>query len=326
MQKIFVCKYTKSRVEKAVVSFFLHFTAKKSAQVIFYTFFFLHLQCKVCNSRKRGKKHKQLSPTTRIMIEKIIERANDLPPISLEEMSGIKLMNRTDTKYVATINQLLAFLKAVQGEYYIQEINGIRLASYHTTYFDTDNNEMYVMHHNGKLVREKIRVRTYEDTEITFLEVKNKNNHKRTNKKRIEVRGVNSLIEEQERVIPFLGKHAWYKLDEIRPTIENWFNRITLVNSAKTERLTIDFNLRFHNFLTDERRKLEHITVIELKRDGNVHSPSLEIFRKLRIKRSGFSKYCMGCALTNKGLKRNNFKERLNLIDKLEKIQKNNIL
>jgi hypothetical protein len=265
-------------------------------------------------------------PTTDKMIDRIIERANKLPPISLEEMSGIKLMNRTDTKYVATINQLLAFLQAVEGKYYIQEINGVRLASYHTTYFDTDNNEMYVMHHNGKLVREKIRVRTYEDSQITFLEVKNKNNHKRTNKKRIAVRAVDSLVEEQDNVIPFLGKHAWYKLDEIKPVIENRFNRITLVNFGKTERLTIDFNLRFHNFLSGDKKELQHITIIELKRDGNVFSPSLDIFRKLRIKRSGFSKYCMGCALTNKNLKRNNFKERLNLIKKLENIQKNNTI
>ena len=260
------------------------------------------------------------------MIDRIIERANKLPPISLEEMSGIKLMNRTDTKYVATINQLLAFLQAVEGKYYIQEINGVRLASYHTTYFDTDNNEMYVMQHNGKLVREKIRVRTYEDSQITFLEVKNKNNHKRTNKKRIAVRAVDSLVEEQDNVIPFLGKHAWYKLDEIKPVIENRFNRITLVNFGKTERLTIDFNLRFHNLLSGDKKELQHITIIELKRDGNVFSPSLDIFRKLRIKRSGFSKYCMGCALTNKNLKRNNFKERLNLIKKLENIQKNNTI
>ena len=34
-------------------------------------------------------------------------------PIPLEEMSGIKLMNRTDTKFVATTEQLYAFLTAV---------------------------------------------------------------------------------------------------------------------------------------------------------------------------------------------------------------------
>ncbi len=98
------------------------------------------------------------------MTERIAEKALSLPPITLKEMSGIKLMNRTDTKFVATLEQLVAFLSAVKGKYFIQEIDGKRIASYHTTYFDTDDYEMYRMHHAGRTVREKIRVRTYLDS------------------------------------------------------------------------------------------------------------------------------------------------------------------
>ena len=156
------------------------------------------------------------------------------------------------------------------------------------------------------------------DTNDTFLEVKNKNNHGRTKKKRILVNGLHSLQAESERVVPFLAQYAWYKLEEISPVIENWFNRITLVNMGKTERLTIDFNLRFHHLKSDGRDSLKHVAIIELKRDGNVPSPALEIIRELRIRKSGFSKYCIGSALTNKELKRNNFKERLRMIEKLE--------
>ncbi len=252
------------------------------------------------------------------MYKEIKEKAQQLPPITLEEMSGIKLMNRTDTKFVASFEQLNAFLLAVQGKYYIQEKEGERLAEYHTTYFDTPDYEMYRMHHCGKQVREKIRVRTYLDSNDTFLEVKNKNNHGRTKKKRIMVEGVDTLRAEGENVVPFLAKHAWYTLDDVSPVIENWFNRITLVNFGKSERLTIDFNLRFHHLKSDERNKLERVAIIELKRDGNVPSPALEIIRALRIRRSGFSKYCIGSALTHKGLKRNNFKERLMMINKME--------
>lgn len=252
------------------------------------------------------------------MYKEIKEKAQQLPPITLEEMSGIKLMNRTDTKFVASFEQLNAFLLAVQGKYYIQEKEGERLAEYHTTYFDTPDYEMYRMHHCGKQVREKIRVRTYLDSNDTFLEVKNKNNHGRTKKKRIMVEGVDTLRAEGENVIPFLAKHAWYTLDDVSPVIENWFNRITLVNFGKSERLTIDFNLRFHHLKSDERNKLERVAIIELKRDGNVPSPALEIIRALRIRRSGFSKYCIGSALTHKSLKRNNFKERLMMIHKME--------
>lgn len=174
------------------------------------------------------------------------------------------------------------------------------------------------MHHNGKARREKIRVRTYLDSNDTFLEVKNKNNHGRTKKKRINVQSVDTLHNERGNVVPFLAKHAWYMLDEVHPVIENWFNRITLVNYGKTERLTIDFNLRFHNLVTDCHDRLDHVAIIELKRDGNVYSPALDIIRNLRIRRSGFSKYCIGSALTHSGLKRNNFKPRLALIHKLE--------
>ncbi len=252
------------------------------------------------------------------MYTEIKEKAQQLPPITLEEMSGIKLMNRTDTKFVASFEQLNAFLLAVQGKYYIQEKEGERLAEYHTTYFDTPDYEMYRMHHCGKKVREKIRVRTYLDSNDTFLEVKNKNNHGRTKKKRIMVEGVDTLRAEGENVVPFLAKHAWYTLDDVSPVIENWFNRITLVNFGKSERLTIDFNLRFHHLKSDDRNKLERVAIIELKRDGNVPSPALEIIRTLRIRRSGFSKYCIGSALTHKGLKRNNFKERLMMIHKME--------
>lgn len=250
--------------------------------------------------------------------ERLVNLIDKLPPISLDEMSGIKLMNRTDTKFVATEAQLYAFLSAVAGKYYIQQINGKRVSSYHTVYFDTADFLMYTMHHSGKARREKIRVRTYLDSNDTFLEVKNKNNHGRTKKKRITVKSASTLYDEINNVEPFLAKHAWYTLDEISPVTENRFSRITLVNTGKTERLTIDFNLKFHNLDNDARKQLDHVVIIELKRDGNIPSPALEIIRNLRIRRSGFSKYCIGSVLTNNTLKFNNFKDRLRFIHRLE--------
>ncbi len=252
------------------------------------------------------------------MTKTISDKARMLPPITLEEMSGIKLMNRTDTKFVATIGQLHMFLQSVNGKYYIQDIDGMRIASYHTTYFDTDDYQMYRMHHCGRTVREKIRIRTYMDSGTTFFEIKNKNNHGRTKKKRIPIAALETLHKHYDEVIPFMEKHAWYRIDEISPVIENWFNRITLVNFGKTERLTIDFNLRFHHLKSGMHDQLQKVAIIELKRDGNVPSPALDIIRELRIRRSGFSKYCIGSALTNRSLKRNNFKERLTMIRKME--------
>ena len=77
----------------------------------------------------------------------------------------------------------------------------------------------------------------------------------------------------------------------------NRFNRITLVNYDKTERLTIDFGIQFYNYATENRASMNNIVVIELKRDGRCPSPILPILRQLRIKPAGFSKYCIGASV-----------------------------
>ena len=115
----------------------------------------------------------------------------------------------------------------------------------------------------------------------------------------------------------FLRKHLRYDPTILTERLENNFHRVTLVNKAKTERLTIDTDLCFHNLVTGNDVDLTGLAIIELKRDGLKPSPVLGMLRDLRIKTSGFSKYCMGTALTNPTLKRNNFKERLRMIERM---------
>ena len=98
-------------------------------------------------------------------------------------------MNRIDTKYAVPISVLPAILEAAQADYFAQEIDGQRIATYDTMYYDTDTLDMYVRHHDRQLVRQKIRVRQYVESDLTFLEIKRKNNKGRTKKKRIAVPG-----------------------------------------------------------------------------------------------------------------------------------------
>ena len=190
------------------------------------------------------------------------------------------------------------------------------IAEYITTYWDTDDLRFYFEHHNGRAPRQKVRVRTYVGSDLTFLEVKTKNNHGRTKKKRIEVPG-QEIEEVRNEADEFINPLVHSTLKDIHPTLQNHFNRITLVNKAKTERLTIDFDVQFHNFETNEDIGTGDLVIIELKRDGNVFSPVLEMLRKLRIKPSGFSKYCIGSVMTNNELKHNMFMEKMVWINKL---------
>ena len=214
----------------------------------------------------------------------------EFTPISLEEMSGVKLMNRTDTKFVTNMEKLHQLLEMAQEDYFVQEIDGGRNLEYDTTYFDTTQFDMYNQHQCNHTNRQKIRFRTYCISGLQFMEVKTKNNHGRTKKKRIEVTDMN--LAEQEKS-DFLGKYLRYGVDTLQPALNNHFSRITLVNKAKTERLTIDSALRFHNLVNGVNKDMGDLVIIELKRDGLVYSPVLEMLRQLRIHPHGFSKYCM---------------------------------
>ncbi len=252
---------------------------------------------------------------------RINELLQHLEPITLEQMSSIRLMNRTDTKFVTSKENLVRLLELAQGKYYAQFNNDSKIANYMTTYWDTDNHRFFLEHHNGRAPRQKVRVRTYMDSNLSFLEVKTKNNHGRTKKKRVEV--PSQEIEVQGTNGEFVESLVHQELSEMHPTVRNQFHRITLVNYDKTERLTIDYDVRFHNMETNNDATTGPLVIIELKRDGNVYSPVLDILRVLRIKPSGFSKYCIGSVMTNKNLKHNIFKQKMVVLGKLARTKIN---
>ncbi len=235
-------------------------------------------------------------------------------PITLGEMSAVRLMNRIDMKFLASVSTLEKLLVLFSEEYFIQDTEGLRLFPYHTIYFDTPVHRMYMMHHSGKKVRQKIRMREYVNSEVHFLEIKRKNNKGRTKKKRIQIEGFSDRTDMYE---DFITKYSDYHSSELFPHLENKFHRITLVNKAFTERLTIDVGLQFHNILSDRTESLQNICVIELKRDGLISSPALKHLNSLRIKASGFSKYCMGMVFTSPDIKMNRFKERKRYVERL---------
>lgn len=240
---------------------------------------------------------------------------DSLPPISLESMSSVRLMNRTDTKFMTHSGGLTDFLQAVTNDYFVQEINGSRLSRYGTVYLDTEDMQMYLAHQNGRKTREKIRVRSYVDTGQRFLEVKKKNNHGRTRKNRIPVADMDALV--SESVDDFIRQQSPYLPAALSPRLENGFRRITLVNRGMTERLTIDLDLWFRNPQTSLVRQIEDLVIIELKQDGSMSSIAREVLTALQIRPVGISKYCLGAMLTNPALKRNRFKSKLIQINKV---------
>lgn len=240
-------------------------------------------------------------------------------PISLSEMDTVKLMNRIDTKYVLSREVLPKILERINKDYFILEIDGERIFQYNSLYYDTNANYMYLAHHNGKMNRYKIRFRNYIASDLCFLEIKYKFKGSRTIKHRTKTKAIETGL--SDRSIEFINKYTPFREHKLEPKIYTNFSRMTLVSKELTERVTIDFDLNFK--FNGDVKKLDNTAIIELKRDGNSRSSNLvDALIHFRIFSQGFSKYCIGRALVENDLKRNNFKER---IIKINKINNGNI-
>lgn len=237
----------------------------------------------------------------------------DFEPITLDQMNEVALMNRTDTKFVLSRKMFNEILPTLKDDYRSLEIQGTRMSSYSTQYFDTDKFGYYLDHHNQRSLRFKVRIRKYVESNLYFLEVKRKFKG-RTDKKRIKVLDFEPVLTagSKEYIEAVIGKEV-----NLESKLWNSFDRITLVNKKEKERLTLDMNLSFKS--GDVEGNYEHIVIAELKQeDVNRNSLFFQLMKKNRVRPNGFSKYCVGAVTLNPELKFNNFKSKLLLIDKLK--------
>ena len=114
----------------------------------------------------------------------------------------------------------------------------------------------------------------------------------------------------------FLADKSWFTVDQLSPVLDTRFARITLVNPAMTERLTIDTHLAFTNFRTGLSTTLQDAVIIELKQDGRAASQMKNILLDHRVKPVRVSKYCVALTLTDPSAKSGRFKAKIRKIEK----------
>ena len=249
------------------------------------------------------------------MNQTVLDNLNQFNPITLKEMDGVKLMDRTDTKFTFNINMLPVILGEAKEYYRILEVEGNRISRYKTLYFDTEDFDLYNEHHSGKLNRYKIRHRTYVESNIGFLEVKFKNNKGRTLKTRIKEIEVPEL--HTGKAFDFLKKTLPFDPLILLPKIWINYSRITLVNKTSAERLTLDLNLEFEK--DGKTELLNQLVIAEVKQDSKIGSPFIDIMREKHIRQGSISKYCFGVASSYNEVKKNNFKQKLSNVKKIIK-------
>ena len=238
--------------------------------------------------------------------------------ITLDQMRSVKLMNRIDTKYVLSYDEVLQLIEAAaDNNYYVQVIDGVRACRYNTLYYDTAEREMFILHHNRKLCRQKLRTRTYVESGITFFEIKNKSNRGRTKKRRTEIDpSAFTSFATSEPARRLLDENSRYTADSVAPALATRFTRITLVNPTLSERITIDLELSYEDIRSHTMASIERMAIVEIKSDGNIESLTKRLLRDMRIMPLKVSKYCLGTTLTVEGIKNNRFKEKIRIIEK----------
>ena len=226
----------------------------------------------------------------------MFDKINDYQTVSLTEIEAIRLMNRTDTKYIVATETIARLLEELSDDYLALEIASQRFGKYQTVYYDTADLQMFHTHVTARFPRFKVRERKYSQNGLHFLEVKRSKPNGRILKNRLLMEAETGLDER------FVIDHTPFRADDLQPILANQFNRITLVNRERTERLTLDFDLQYHSLVGVATPVFNQVAIIELKQDKKADSVIARKLRNENIRPCGISKYCVGMLLLHSHL------------------------
>jgi hypothetical protein len=222
------------------------------------------------------------------------------PPIDLRHVEeAAALQRRFDAKYLVPRTSLPQLLGRFAGRMRVLEVEGSRATWYRTVYFDTPGLHCYREHLQGRRRRFKVRVRHYQGAaRTTMLEVKLKGVRGRTDKLRwCHPASAPTTLDETAlaRVDTALQAHYDRRAPAgLGPAAMTGFQRTTLVDPVREERVTIDTGLEVE--VAGQRVHLgANHAIVETKTPsprGSADRTLLDLgFRPGRL-----SKYCLGIA------------------------------
>ena len=131
---------------------------------------------------------------------------DSLRAIGLDELvERAPLLTRLDRKYILPMADVPAVLDRLAHGVRVLEIDGRRDFGYRSRYFDTPRLDSYLAAAHRRQRRYKVRIRSYVDTDLRFLEVKTRGRRGTTVKQRVP------YAEDGAR----LGSHALTYIDAI---------------------------------------------------------------------------------------------------------------
>lgn len=255
------------------------------------------------------------SPRDSSAIPTPLTRLGTFGTVALDDIVGAPMSNRFEAKFAAALDAMDRILEAChRARYRVLEVARCPIQRITTAYFDTPGLAYYHAHLRDRAVRTKVRTRHYDATGACFVEVKLRQNTGRTFKHRTPVDADAGPHHSASQLLPDEARAAIQAVAS-EPVVRTRFNRITLVDEAAEERVTLDtgVELQAHG----GSLFFAGVIFVEVKQ----HRPRPPAFHRAmqapRLRESPMSKYCLGVALLHPRVKHNRFKPQLRALTAL---------
>ena len=221
-----------------------------------------------------------------------------LPAIALDELNDrAGLLTRTDRKYVLPVADLPVLMGSLAAGVSVLQIEGRRSFAYRSVYFDTPGLTSYLAAARRRRRRFKIRIRSYLDSDLHFVEVKTRGSRGVTVKERIPHHGPADALGESgqahaDLVLARTSPHP-ARLP-LGPVLTTRYRRCTLFLPATESRVTIDTDLSWA-LPGGPTTRISDCAVVETK-SARSTSDVDRLLWSLKHRPSTISKYATGLA------------------------------
>jgi len=214
--------------------------------------------------------------------------------LPLSEAMSVDLNERYDLKFLVPKDLIINELSDLSTSFLLQlNAQDGFCGAYHSLYMDTSSLGFFQAHAKKRMRRMKVRKRTYLDSGACFLEVKTKAGYKTLKKRAVSTPG--DQLDNSD--LSFLEKNGSY--EPVVPTLEVMYNRLTLWDTQKRGRTTIDLDYTVRGTHAGEHHHFGGLAIIEIKGNREFIMDSARRFRfPLMRYQTGFSKYANGIIYT----------------------------
>lgn len=227
----------------------------------------------------------------------------ELPAVHLDEvLATAALLDRNDRKYVLTLEDLDGLVRAIPDDWRVLTIDGRSQHRYRSVYLDDPRLGCFLATARQRPHRSKVRLRSYLDSRLHYLEVKVRDATGRTTKHRRRTSAGTEMTQlERSFVRPLVTDGM--NVDDLHPTLTTTYRRSTVLPPGGTARLTVDHDLRAAD--SDGRALVTRgLVIVETKSSGPPTVADRLLWRHGH-RPVAISKYATCLAALHPGLPRN---------------------